>query len=743
MCAQPRPPVLGIGPHRLFTIVILTILIIIKNNQQHIMGENWDNDFDVEDLVDLRASMMSNLSRQSSQGPVQAQAQADRMIKPSRQINLAAYAEDEDEDFKDGLGTLNAGSAAAQSKRLRHKSSMQLVKDLQRRGDDFPSHIKEQQRQGLLPTGFELDELDELDGFEDDSVQTLRKKPSTFGHNSSLISGTLYEPPQSKEILRSPLKVKGRSFKMDDEADLEDGFDFDDDMQPGRLTQSALQNLRKIHMDDSDIYNQLESRTFSRQTAASISSAHTTSTESSDRLSSCETDDAEDFETGFADIPVTSSLQQILKETKRKILAQSKEDDYQLSRKYGKHLTLPQRKSNNLSRNDLDDTADLIEGLEIDDNFDLNGEHLHVNAVVEGNKKSSRGKVARPARKMPSMALPKSHNISGLSTITKSSLRDQAVESARIPSQGESRVRPLRPAQSMVNLGHKTINHSRSMANIGTSKSQSRGMADDRDIHTRRLRPAVLGDGSELDSFEDLPETTQTQTIRGLPDKKLEMYKEKPVKNTIRRTKGKKSQRYVHESLSPSRNRYKHTAKPALIKQLGIPAEASIKSDSGDMRYNFEKQIWEGNDLELKKFDSLSKQPGLIAYISNKGIQIINDMWFDPQNLRWVKINEKKEPQEEEDPFAGVQDLPEEDPMTKSHTSSRSSSGFQKMKSSRSTPNIGQLGMGDEFFISKDFASRLAREDERWNRKYGAWFPPDENTNNREPLDEIRDMVMS
>lgn len=712
--------------------------------QQHIMGENWDNDFDVDDVVDLRASMMSNLSRQSSLAQQTQQAQqADRVIRPSRQINLAAYAEDEDEDFKDGLGTLHAGSAAAQSKRLRHKSSMQLVKDLQRRGDDLPAHIKEQQRQGLLPTGFELDEMDELDGFDDDSVQTLRKKPMTYGHNSSLISGTLYEPPQSKEILRSPLKVKGRSFKMDDEADLEDGFDFDDDMQPGRLTQAALQDLRKVHMDDSDIYNQLESRTFSRQTAASISSAHTTSTESSDRLSSCETDDAEDFETGFADIPVASSFQQKLKETQRKSLAQAREEEAQLTRKFGSRPALPQWSMGNVSRHDLDDTADLIEGLEIDDKFDLAGENVHVNAVVEGKKKASRTKVTRYARKMPSMALPKSQNLSGVNTITKSSLRDPVVESARIPSKGESRARSLRPVQSMANLNHKTINHSRSMANLGTVKLPPRGLVDDRDIHTRRLRPAIFGDGSELDLLDDLPETTLNQTIRGLPDKKLEMYKEKPVKNTIRRMKGKKSQRHLHESPSPSRSRHKHTAKPALIKQLGIPTEASVKGVSGDMRYNSEKQIWEGNDLELKKFDSLGKQPGLIAYISNKGIQIINDMWFDPQNLRWVKINEKKEPQEEEDPFAGVQDLPEEDPMTKSHTSARSSSGFQKMKSSRSTPNIGQLGMGDEFFISKDFASRLAREDERWNRKFGAWFPPDENTNNRGPLDEIRDMIMS
>ena len=51
------------------------------------------------------------------------------------------------------------------------------------------------------------------------------------------------------------------------------------------------------------------------------------------------------------------------------------------------------------------------------------------------------------------------------------------------------------------------------------------------------------------------------------------------------------------------------------------------------MYFNPSKLIWEGNDVELKKFETLNtKTPGLIAYISNKGaVQVVGDMMFDPE----------------------------------------------------------------------------------------------------------------
>ena len=232
--------------------------------------------------------------------------------------------------------------------------------------------------------------------------------------------------------------------------------------------------------------------------------------------------------------------------------------------------------------------------------------------------------------------------------------------------------------------------------------------------------------------------------------------------------------------------------KPHLIQPVG-EAYTKPKEEKG-MYYNPELCRWEGNDTALTPFDVpdfLPRQPspgefrhpniinggavGMsspvnassskpnLALIMNvggsSGVQLVNGMVFDPRQMKWLKVahGERGESirsgtgsvqlEEEEDVFAGLEDLKEEsENMSSMHDAprDRSVSGAHdnvdpfaiepaqiplpddEEAAHASGHSSDEWGVAEEFDVGPDFVRRQRSEEERWRRKVEKWLRSDE-----------------
>ena len=227
--------------------------------------------------------------------------------------------------------------------------------------------------------------------------------------------------------------------------------------------------------------------------------------------------------------------------------------------------------------------------------------------------------------------------------------------------------------------------------------------------------------------------------------------------------------------------------KPHLIKPMGDDVNRP-KTEKG-MLWNPQLYRWEGNENALAPFDVpppdfYPRQPSplgqdargkgspggggrekvaLISQIGNvSGVQVVGGMVFDPRSMRWLKMAENAntssggmrgggsvgdvEVEEEEDVFAGLEDLKEED-ETKSHRSSAvgnhrhageqqyglpgsarerkasaGSDGSAEGEEGHSSDEYGGGVVAEEFDVGPEFVRRQRAEEERWRRKVDKWL---------------------
>lgn len=375
-------------------------------------------------------------------------------------------------------------------------------------------------------------------------------------------------------------------------------------------------------------------------------------------------------------------------------------------------------------------------------------------------KKTSRGDYQSTTETPRSPSKKLSGNIVG----GENSPTKRTASSADVASSSSS----LRPVQSMAALGGN--NHKPP----SPRKSSTRG--ETRLKFTKPKTNATnrgFGDGSELDALDELPtnvdqEKSFTVTPKGknygtIQRKPLDTYRENPNStlrshtkssvlkdkrndNSTTSTPSKKPQQ--QQPTSTRRRRYRNNNRqkgPGLIQQLGPPVASIVaKGHHGDMHFNPQKLIWEGNDVELKKFDSVnSKGPGLIAFISNKGVQVVGDMVFDPQKMCWIKNTGENDNHnnDEDDPFKDVEDLDVSMASSYQTTTTNTAQSSLHYQPGNSINNNGEYSVGNEFELTPEIIKKMQHEDERWQRKIKGWFSPDE-TYDREYLHEIRTMVM-
>ena len=222
---------------------------------------------------------------------------------------------------------------------------------------------------------------------------------------------------------------------------------------------------------------------------------------------------------------------------------------------------------------------------------------------------------------------------------------------------------------------------------------------------------------------------------------------------------------------SPSLRKHLHSIKnklpqkPQLIKQMNQPNE--VREIDG-MKYNPTLLRWEGNENALTPFEVApppfhpreasptspgsrsglgGAAPALITNVGQAGgVQVVGGMVFDPSQMCWLKMapsQPSSQPsglrggvgsvqlEDEEDVFAGLEDLKEENESQSSvfaGNNNRNVSGDSSKVRGDDGEGGGQssdeFGVGEEFDVGPDFIRRQRNEEEKWRRKVEKWLRP-------------------
>lgn len=185
----------------------------------------------------------------------------------------------------------------------------------------------------------------------------------------------------------------------------------------------------------------------------------------------------------------------------------------------------------------------------------------------------------------------------------------------------------------------------------------------------------------------------------------------------------------------------KPQAKPHLIKPMGNITTLAKENAANGMVYNPRTFRWEGNEKDLRAFDvpehRTPPRPALITKVnqsgSKMGIQVVGGMVFDPSRMCWLKVDE--DPDDEDDPFEGLDDLPEDimsiDGQSAAgvHTTSNSvvmsGVGGPFGAASRISGGFGEFVVGEEFDVGPEFLRRQREEEDRWRKGTEGWITPD------------------
>ena len=163
------------------------------------------------------------------------------------------------------------------------------------------------------------------------------------------------------------------------------------------------------------------------------------------------------------------------------------------------------------------------------------------------------------------------------------------------------------------------------------------------------------------------------------------------------------------------------------------------------MVYNPATFRWEGNENALSAFDppasppstspmspyavrekeNATPRPALITNISStKGVQVVGEMVFDPQNMCWLKLGAPhKAASETTDPLDGFNALDDDDDVFRDipdleEATADSNDGGQ----GRASDMRDDWLVGEEFDVGPEFIRRQREEEERWRKKCESWL---------------------
>lgn len=176
---------------------------------------------------------------------------------------------------------------------------------------------------------------------------------------------------------------------------------------------------------------------------------------------------------------------------------------------------------------------------------------------------------------------------------------------------------------------------------------------------------------------------------------------------------------------SPGNSNKKSSRRPRLIQQLTPPVSTTIKGYNEDMHFNVKTCTWEGNNDDLKRFETINnntKAPGLIAFISSNEIKVVGDMVFDPSRMCWININGN----DEDDPFANIDDVdltikgPRGLQLQFSYgNKSNNNNNYNNNNGSTTDLFNNQQGSSQRNYTDLSMASMTTMESQRTNYQYG------------------------
>lgn len=156
-------------------------------------------------------------------------------------------------------------------------------------------------------------------------------------------------------------------------------------------------------------------------------------------------------------------------------------------------------------------------------------------------------------------------------------------------------------------------------------------------------------------------------------------------------------------------------SKPRRPRLIHKGSQKLMTQERNGMVLNPERGIWEGNDTDLHRFQSVERLPKLIqpGEVSNTEANGVGSMQFDRKNLCWVTPSGRYE----DDPFEGLDDLP-----TSSSSGPRSLTASTASTASVAS-SVGRAENSDSGVFSLSTADLKAweREDLRFMRKFGSW----------------------
>lgn len=173
------------------------------------------------------------------------------------------------------------------------------------------------------------------------------------------------------------------------------------------------------------------------------------------------------------------------------------------------------------------------------------------------------------------------------------------------------------------------------------------------------------------------------------------------------------------------------------------------------MKYNPALCRWEGNENAMTEFDalvspkSLRAAPALITHVgANSSVQVVNGMVFDPQRMCWLKTAPNKASfkdglalaTDEEDVFAGLDDLEDRPKGFSVHTKSRNSrpdtrthdihDNHTHLDDRSGDDSSDEFPITEEFDVGPEFIKRQRAEEEKWKRKVSKWITEDLRSEN-------------
>ncbi|QPG76713.1 hypothetical protein FOA43_004107 [Brettanomyces nanus] len=298
------------------------------------------------------------------------------------------------------------------------------------------------------------------------------------------------------------------------------------------------------------------------------------------------------------------------------------------------------------------------------------------------------------------------------------------------------------------------------------------------------LKARPYYNGSELDDIDDLSPDDLTITLSDYKKLKrksqridLTQYaEENTIKHHVKRghhhrhqTQQQQQQQQQHYTLTNTA-RLNKEGKLKIIRSMGKHRTKQVLPGHmyGEIVYDPDQMKWCGNEEELAGFESTSR-PSLIRHrisqgqfpkisddpfinsnkndISRKNInsrnkgeqpQIVGNMVYDNNNLRWVSLTGKYE----DDPFENLDDTITSDRLGPLEGYQRNNNfqeehprtvttGSSRMTSSTSSSSISNyLARGEEknnFEITPETYKLWKSEESRWLRKVGNWFPSEED----------------